>query len=353
MNYLKILFINFFILTSLCSEEITSYVDRAIVSSDNHMMALTSYADKTHSLSLWDMNQTALKMVKKFDFDDDTFFSENMVFSHDNQYLVMGVANHTYVWHTKTHELVKKIPNYFEVSAVEFSHDDKYLLVGTANSRVTIFDVKNDFAPYKLLEGKELSFKEKLFPKSRYGTTVYDFSFSPDDNYLVITFEIKDAQLYDVKDDFKLVKKFDNKEDYIYETHFSNDGKYFIISRNEVELEVFSAVPPFKKLKTIKKRSGEEIYATKLSNTNRYYLSSWDYEGDIKVWDIQDGFRQITLLNGHREYTTSLEFYENDKYMISVGGDDRVKIWKVRGWKHIATLTLNQKHGFSYEKISK
>lgn len=350
MNYLSVLIINLVLLTSLYAEEITSYVDRAVVSSDNRMMALTSYADKIHSLSLWDMNQTTFKMVKKFDFDDDTFFSENMVFSYDTQYLVMGVANHTYVWHTKTHQLVKKIPNYFEVSAVAFSHDDKYLLVGTANSRVTIFDVKNDFAPYKLLEGKELSFKEKLFPKSRYGTTVYDFSFSPNDNYLAITFETKDAQLYDVKDDFKLVKKFDNKEDYIYETHFSNDGKYFIISRNEVELEVFSAAPPFKKLKTIEKKSGEDVYATKLSKNNHYYLSSWDFEGQIKVWDVQDGFKQIGLLEGHREYTTSLAFYEDDTYMISVGGDNRVKIWEVGTWKHIATLTLHQKHEFSYER---
>jgi len=311
MNYIKVLFINFLFLSTLCAEEITSYVDRAIISHDNRMMALTSYANKTHSISLWDVNKTDLKMVKKFDFNDDTFFSENMVFSHNNKYLVIGVSNHTYVWHTKTHEVVKKIQNHFEVSAVEFSHDDNYLLVGTANNRVTIFDVNNDFTLHRLLEGKKLSIKEKLFPRNRYGTTVYDFSFSPNDDYLAITFEEQDARLYDVKNDFKLVKKFDNK-DFIYETHFSNDGKYFLSSRNSVEVEIFSAIPPFDKLQTIEKDSGEDVYATSLSQNNHYYVSSWDFEGQIKVWDVQNGFKQIALLDGHREYTTSLEFYEND-----------------------------------------
>ena len=126
---------------SLSASEITSYMDNAVVSNNNKIMALTSYANKTHSISLWDINNTSLKMVKKFDFDDDTFFSNNMVFSHDNKYLAMGVANDIYIWDTKTDELVTKIANYYEVSSLAFSHNDNYLVVGSSNHFVRVFHV--------------------------------------------------------------------------------------------------------------------------------------------------------------------------------------------------------------------
>lgn len=334
----------------LSASEITSYMDRAVVSSNNQLMALTSYANKVNSLSLWDMNNASLKMVKKFDFNDDSFFSNNMVFSHNNKYLAMGVNNYIYIWNTKTHELVEKISNYYEVSALEFSHDDTYLVVGASNHFIRVFSVENDFNFYKQIEGKELSMMEKLFPKSRYGTSIETITYSMDDRYLIIAFEDSNTKIYDTRENFKVVKEFNYKEDnYIYNVHFSNDGKKFYASKNGVEIDVFEAFPPFKHIRTVPKKTEEEVYGTALSKTNKYYLTSWDYMGKIKVWDIENNFKYLTTLEGHREYTTSLQFYDDDKYMISVGGDNKLIIWEVVKWKKVAVLVLDEEHHFTWE----
>ena len=348
---MKYLIFNIIMIFSLMAEEITSYVDRAVVSPDSSMMAVTSYADKTHSISLWDVNQSSFTMVKKFDFDDDTFFSENVVFSHDNKYLVMGVGNHTYVWDTKTYKLLHKLPNYYEVSAVQFSHDDKYLIVGGENYRVSIWNVKKGFAFSKQLEGKSLGFMEKLFSKASSSKCIYNISFSIDDNYLAVTFEDKAAQIYDMRNNFKMIKRFENKKDYIYMFHFSNDKKYLMASRNDVEMEFFEPFPPFKKLKTVNNSDNDDdIYMTAISKNSHYYLSSWDYNGYIKVWDIQDKVKKIATLDGHQEYTTELQFYNDDQYIISAGGDNKIKIWEFGTWKKLVEIHLDEKHHFKVTK---
>jgi len=324
-------------------------MDNAVVSNNNKIMALTSYANKIHSISLWDINNTSLKMVKKFDFDDDTFFSNNMVFSHDNKYLAMGVANNIYIWDTKTDELVTKIANYYEVSSLVFSHNDKYLVVGSSNHFVRVFHVKKGFKFYKQIEGKSLNMLEKLFPKSRYETGTELISFSLDDKYLIIAFEDTNAKIYDVKNSYKVIKQFTYKEEnYIYKVNFTSNGKEILLGKNDVEVEILEASPPFRKIKTIPKLASEdEIYSTALSKSNRYYATTWDYWGEINIWDRENNFKHITTLKGHKDYTTSLQFYNDDKYLMSVGGDNKLIIWDVTTWKKITELTLDEEHHFS------
>jgi WD40 repeat protein len=264
--------------------------------------------------------------------------------------MVLGLSNHTYVWDTATHKLLHKLPNYYEVSAVQFSHDDKYLIVAGENDRVSIWNVEKGFEFHKQLEGKALGFKEKLFPKSTYGHTVYDITFSIEDDYLAITFEDKPAQIYDVKRDFKMIKRFESKKDHIYDFHFSNDKKYLISSSNKIEMEFFEPFPPFKKLKTISKKDDDEVYMTAISRNSHYYLSSWDYYGYIKVWSIKDKVEQIATLDGHKKYTTELQFYNDDKYIISAGGDNKIKVWEFGTWNQLVEITLDEKHKF---KISR
>jgi len=332
----------------LSASEITKYVDNVIVSYDNRIMALTSYANKTQTISLWDINNTSLKMIKKFNFDDGISFSNNMVFSHDNRYLAMGVNDYTYIWDTKTKVLFQKILNPYEVSAVEFSHDDKHLVIGSANNEMNILTFDKKFKFNKQIEGEKLGFLEKIFSRARYGTTVQSISYSNNDRYIVASFENSNTKIYDVQQNYKIVKEFTNKEEnYIYDIHFTKDGKKFFVSKNDVEIEIFDAYPPFKKIKTVPKKAEEEIYATILSNTNRYYLTSWDYSGYIKVWDIKNNFKNITTLDGHENYTTSVQFYNNDKYIISAGGDDTVKIWEVGTWKEVVNIFLDEKHNFN------
>jgi len=327
-------------------------MDNAVVSNNNKIMALTSYANKIHSISLWDINNTSLKMVKKFDFDDDTFFSNNMVFSHDNKYLAMGVANNIYIWDTKTDKVVKKISNYYEVSSLAFSHDDKYLVVGASKHLIRVFNVNRGFEFSKQIEGKTLNMLEKMFPKSKYGTETNLISFSLDDKYLIVTFEDANTNIYDIEDDYKVIKKFAYKEDnYILDVHFTSNGKEILLEKNDVEVEVLEASPPFRKIKSIPKMASEdEIYSTALSKNNRYYATTWDYWGEINIWDRENNFKHITTLKGHKDYTTSLQFYNDDKYLMSVGGDNKLIIWDVSTWKKITELTLDEEHHFTLKK---
>lgn len=347
LKYLKVLCTKILLLSSLSASEITSYTDVAVFSDNNKLMALSSYANKMHSVSLWDVNQSSFKQTKQFDFDDDTIVSNNILFSHDNQFFVAGANTHVYIWHTKTHKLIKKLSLPYAVTALTFSNDDNYLFVGTEKEKITIWNAKKEFEFYKNIGEKKLGFIEKLFSKKKTIKSGELISFAISDKYLIATFEYKDAQIYDMKNNFKMVKKFNHKKDYIYTVHFTKDHKQFITARNDVELEVYEAKPPFRKVKTIKKNTEEEIYATALSKKNRYYLTSWDYEGKIKVFDVQKNFKQIETLKGHWEYTTSLNFYDNDKFLLSVGGDNNLKVWEVGTWKNITTIHLEEDGKFS------
>lgn len=345
MNILKYFLSILFCTVLLSASEITSYVTRAIVSHDDKMMVITSYAENKHSISLWNIDNIAFKKVKQYDFDDDTYFSENLVFSHDNKYLTVGIANHTYIWDTKSHKLIQKIPNKNEVSAVKFSHNDAYLIIAGQKNNVYVYDVRNDFRFYKKIAGKEKPLK------SMYGTMIYDLSFSINDKYLLVSYAKRNAEIYDVSKDFRKIKTFDNKKDYISGAHFTLDEQYLITSRNANEMEVFSPIPPFKKLRTVEKQDEEDIYITTVSKGSQYYLSSWDYLGRIKVWDIKNGFKNIVTLPGHKEYTTELQFFDNDKYFVSAGGDNKIKIWETQSWKQVSELFLTEKDGFKYRSI--
>ncbi len=325
----------------MASYDITSYVSRAEVSHNSKMMAVTSYADKKHTISLWSgVDNLHFVLLKKYDFRDDDFFSENIAFSNDDKYLVAGADSNVYIWDTKSYKVVKKIELKNEVSAVRFSHNGKYLIVGEQLNNVYVFDAKNNFNLIMQLP------KTQKKPKSNFETKIYDIKFSLDDKYAVISYAKQNAEIYSVDQNFTKIKTFNNRDDFISETHFTTDGEYLITSSNANEMEIYTPTPPFKKIKTIEKNGEKDIYIVSLSKNNRYYLTSWDYAGKINVWDIKNGFKKIAILDGHKEYTTHLQFFNNDKYFLSAGGDNKIKIWDTKSKKVVCELFLTEHNGF-------
>ena len=47
----------------------------------------------------------------------------------------------------------------------------------------------------------------------------------------------------------------------------------------------------------------------------------------VRIWNLQDKIQEA-VLKGHTECVTSVAITSNDKYIVSGGGDNTVRIWK-------------------------
>ena len=331
-------------INTLGASEITKYIDVAMVTKDNTLMALSSYAKEEHSISFWSVDGLTFKLIKKFDFDDDNYISD-MDFSDDGKYLAAGINKIIYIWDTKTKALVKKINNLHELTIVKFSPTGKYLVAGDDKNRLMSWLVEDNFSFYMQVEGDKAGYKGKY--KKDMGINV--LAFSPDEKYLAVGFEDKDTQIYQIQSKFKKIATIQNANNPAYEIFFTPNNEYIIISGNNGINEVFNANIPFKRVK-IFTAEADELYSATLSTEGRYYITSSDYNGLIQVWDIKKHFKNIVTLKGHNEYTTSLQFIHHNKYIISAGGDDSIKLWEVGKWHEVGSLTIDEKHQFQYKK---
>ena len=330
------------------ADEITKYINKAIVSDNNKHLAISSYSNHTNTVSLWDSSTFPYKMIKTFDFNDNTSIND-IVFSHNNIFLAAGINNEVYIWDVKTHKLLEKLKNYHAVSSIKFSEDDKYLIVGGQKDNIFVWNAKDDFSFVSQIDGEAPSFIEKLFPKTlfREGISVTAINFSQNGHLLIVSYEDKKSQIFDINENFKKIKVLANEENLAYEVFFRNK---FIITSSDNISEVFDSKAPFEKKKVLKDLS-QDLYSAALSKDNKYYITSGGYSGLIRIWDTNNDFKEIAILEGHEEYTTSLQFFKDDKYILSAGGDDSVKIWKTENYDLVAKIFINDKNNLLFQDL--
>jgi WD40 repeat protein len=349
MKKLKYLMLSMlFLIGNIMASE--TYVSEAHVSKDSHFMVVETTYESNVNLTLWDMKTKIYKMINRFDFEKEELISSNILFSNDGQYLLASVNGIVHIWNTKTFELVKKIKQHYEVTALRFSKDDKYLFLGGYKHNVFVFDTKNTFKAYAQVSGKKLNLISKKFSEIAFmGGEVLDIAVSSDNQYVTVSFEDKATEIYDMKNGFKKIHTFTNVEEYAQQVEFTNNGQYLIASKENNKMEMYEAKVPFKKLRTIEKKSKEDFYSSGVSKNSKLYITTWGENGEIQVWDIHNDFKQIAVLDGHYEYCTSLEFFDNDNYIVSTGDESGVNIWEVLSGKLVAQIILNDNGKFSFQ----
>jgi WD40 repeat protein len=89
----------------------------------------------------------------------------------------------------------------------------------------------------------------------------------------------------------------------------------------------------------------QPVFADKFSSvtglaysSNGEYLATSDTKGDIQIWNA-DTLEKISLCQGHRHCTFSVNFSSDGQYLVSGGDDSEVKLWDVVTGECLYTYT--------------
>lgn len=66
-------------------------------------------------------------------------------------------------------------------------------------------------------------------------------------------------------------------------------------------------------------------------------LLATTHKKDMRFWDLSSGNAQLvhTLSNAHGDEVTSARFTSDERYVVSTGQDNLVKVWDVRTWRPV------------------
>ncbi len=166
----------------------------------------------------------------------------------------------------------------------------------------------------------------------RYGghtKVVLDFDLSKNGSKLLTGSGDRTAHLYDANTG-KLLKVFEGHRDMIWDVGFSNDESKIVTSSSDGSIRVWD-IETAEQLNYIylsddrtKVTTG---YTVKFS-PNDLYLIVGDTRGKLERWEIDTG-KKVQEFIGHTNVSMDFEFFNNGKYLASVGWDNSVRTWNM------------------------
>ena len=71
------------------------------------------------------------------------------------------------------------------------------------------------------------------------------------------------------------------------------------------------------------------------------YLATGSVDKTVKIWDVQNNFKQIKTIQ-HKSWVTSVAFSPDNRFLATGSGDKTVKIWDVKNnFEQIQTIQHN------------
>ncbi|KYQ93823.1 WD40 repeat-containing protein [Tieghemostelium lacteum] len=81
-------------------------------------------------------------------------------------------------------------------------------------------------------------------------------------------------------------------------------------------------------------------------SSNGKWLASSSFDRKVVVWDTQNNFSLISILEGHNSLVKGLSFDPLSEYLVSYSDDKTIIFWECSTWKPIHTINL--KHPIDY-----
>jgi WD40 repeat protein len=60
-------------------------------------------------------------------------------------------------------------------------------------------------------------------------------------------------------------------------------------------------------------------------------------DGRVSVWDVKSG-TPLHLLNAHRKEVNSVQFIQQDSRLLTIGDDNRARLWSTSDWSEVAVI---------------
>lgn len=230
-------------------------------------------------------------------------------------------------------ETNKKLNN-FKGSIATFSPDNKYITVGDYNTIKT----------YNIKTGKLLS-------ENWLDSRITESELSLDANYYLVTtfqngYETNTYSIYDLFTLNKKEYKFDNfikeKQSYIPNITFSNDGNYFVKSNEDNEnIRIYNVKTG--KVKQNLPSFDNDFEKFYFSQNNKYLVGLLHFGWGSIIYDIETGLkiRELDLKDIH---INNICFSPDNKSIILSCDDGTSKIFDIHSSKQIFTLEGNNEY---------
>lgn len=254
-------------------------------------------------------------------------------------YYTVGEDKLLGVWDIVTRKLIQYCVLEEAATSIDVSPDGKDLSIGTETGNMYVYDAA--------------SLKKKLIIKEKVRKAIEEIKYSPCGNYVAVGGIDKDTDgfmhifVYDVNAKYKRIKKLKGHSSRITHIDWSKDSDYLQSNSMSYELLYHSVsggmhITKISSMKDVEWNtwtcvlgwpvqgiwpecaSGDDINACDIDRTKRVIATSDDY-GKVKLFRYPSPVERSSFLqyNGHSSHVTCVRFTNNNKHVLSTGGNDK------------------------------
>ncbi|EAR99879.2 WD domain, G-beta repeat protein (macronuclear) [Tetrahymena thermophila SB210] len=336
----------------------TNKIGQIQFSSDGKYLATCS--DDSY-LRVWDPSKS-YSLLHKIKAHDDKINS--LSFSPNGTYLATcSIDNFCKIWNiSKQFELTKSLKLNQEIIHLTFSPDQKYLVLSLYDNSFNILNPNNNFSSIKIID------KLKENESEDYGGWTMKMSFSANSKYLA-AYKQKDFFIFDVEQDFDMLKQIQGHSNHINDLCFSKDNKYMVTVSDDKICKIWKVNKEFNLIKQLSQHKFS-ISSTTFSPDSKYLLTLAEYEGCIiydsekdfeiiniihdkslilavfnplnskyfattcihgtfQVWNIEKSYESIKILQSHNNFVKQADFYNQNTYLATYANDKDCRVWTV------------------------
>ncbi|KAL4495562.1 hypothetical protein ABPG72_020303 [Tetrahymena utriculariae] len=308
-----------------------SSIEQMVFSHDGNYLA----ASFGNTLKLFDVSKK-IQFHSELDIIQDEQKGAKIIsidFSYCNRYLAVALENNTFniysFVHKKPLEFKQKITiqQSSNISQILFSSDGKYIFTSCQDS-CFIWDFNQNIQLYQQLQiEKDIKINQILI--------------SNDSNYLLTLTSDNVCTVWDISKQFRVIKQIFNKTLVNY-ISISSDSKYLAFAFNDGFFKIL--------------RTGLEYYESqsliKNTNSDSEYLIGNSEIQQIFVWKLEPNIKLINIFKCSENKIVSFEMSKDSKYILT-SSDDQIpcKIWQAQqAFKILSLISKNQNLSISENK---
>jgi len=212
----------------------------------------------------------------------------------------------------------------------KIAYNKTYLLAALENGKIV---VKN----FKTLKTTQTVSMPKIhdFMGDLISMPIYSIDISPDKEDVLILAEGEDAKreffIYNLKSK-KLSHIFTSKKTLMKARFITKNTILFALLSDEI------ALYDLKNRKWIyQKQAGSYVFSTFVLNDNKTKVAIGDESGDIKIMNVKNGDKIITIQGYNKDKTLSIDYHKN--FLINGSSDSRVGIYQENGTEKLTLKT--------------
>ncbi|MDM8564818.1 hypothetical protein QUF74_04115 [Candidatus Halobeggiatoa sp. HSG11] len=306
-------------------------INRTLVISPDGKYILTIL--RNNIAQLWDT--ISGKQITKLIGHKDIILSAD--FSYDGKYIVTASKDNTArIWNTTGKEIRKLIHKEAVLNA-HFENNGQRIVTVSKNKIVYLWDQDYD-------DDDKLEIKEEKVPINKLVThtdTVFDATFSHDNQYIITASKDNTAILWNIGDDEKNII-LSGHNSVVLNASFSYNDEYIITASEDTNAILWN-----KKGEQIEKLPHDApVLDASFSNNGKYIVTV--SKGEANIWSItiteneKIEVKKIKPLEHKNGNVLDVKFSHDNKHIITVLDNNQTELWGING-DHKRTLSFPDK----------